>query len=73
MKRTSSLVAVLDEARWRPFTTKGDFARNHADVIAMAASDGLLTTRIATGLYGRKWSVTAAGLRRLETLKGMHQ
>jgi len=53
-----------------PFRTKSDFARDHADLIAMAASDGLITTRVATGLYGRQWKITIAGLQRLKLLIG---
>ena len=51
-----------------PFTTKSDFARVAADLVAMAASDGFLTTRIATGLYGNRWHVSAAGLKHLQNL-----
>lgn len=76
MTRTSpklTLTALLAYARWTPFKTKSDFARKHADIIAMAASDGLITTRIATGLYGRSWGVTVAGLKHLENLKSMNR
>lgn len=38
-------------------------------MVAMAASDGLLTTRHATGLYGREWRITDAGLRHLHILE----
>lgn len=52
---------------WKaPFTTKSDYARFAADLIAMAASDGFITTRLATGLYSNKWMVTARGLRFME-------
>ena len=37
----------------------------------MAASDGFITTRIATGLYGNTWLITAKGLQHLWLLKGM--
>lgn len=36
----------------------------------MAASDGLITTRVATGLYSRHWKITIAGLQRLKLLLG---
>jgi hypothetical protein len=34
----------------------------------MAASDGYLTTKIACGLYGNEWRITARGLKHLEAL-----
>jgi hypothetical protein len=37
----------------------------------MAASDGYLTTRVATGLYTRRWQITPAGLKHLWSLTGM--
>jgi hypothetical protein len=55
----------------KPFKTKSDFARAYANVVAMAASDGYLTTRIAAGLYGQSWQVTPAGLAYLYSLNGM--
>jgi hypothetical protein len=62
------LTDVLKRAWTKPFSTKSDFARTNADIIALAASDGLITTRVATGMYGREWLVTAAGLKRLRAL-----
>lgn len=53
----------------RAFTTKSDFARAYADFVAMAASDGYLTTRIAAGLYGNLWLITSKGLKHLEMLE----
>jgi hypothetical protein len=56
---------------WRyPFTTKSDFARVWADMVAMAASDGLITTKQATGLYGNTWLITSKGLKYYELLRG---
>lgn len=65
---TLSLTEVLKAAWTNPFTTKSDFARAAADLIGMAASDGFITTKIATGLYGRQWLITEAGLRHLKVL-----
>jgi hypothetical protein len=36
----------------------------------MAASDGLITTRIATGLYGASWLITAKGINHLTHIDG---
>ena len=59
------LIDVLRLAWTEPFALQSDFARAHADIVAMAASDGLITTKIASGLYGRRWLITEAGLRHL--------
>jgi hypothetical protein len=64
------LIDLLYRAWSEPFTTKSDFAREYADLIGMAASDGLITTRQATGLYGNKWLITAPGLKTLDLLEG---
>lgn len=66
----ATLTEVLERAWKRPFKTKSDFARLAADIVAMAASDGLLTTKIAAGLYGHSWQITPAGLARLWVLTG---
>ena len=68
-----TLTDVLEQAYLAPFTTKSDFARLAADRVAMAASDGFLTTRIATGLYGTHWRLTPAGAAHLVTLLGMNK
>lgn len=65
-----TLTEVLTRAWQAPFKTKSDYARHAADVIAMAASDGHLTTKLAAGLYGGTWFVTAKGLDYLGRLKG---
>nr|WP_156134550.1 hypothetical protein [Methylobacterium sp. ZNC0032] len=50
---------------------KSDFARLAAVPVAMAASDGFITTKMAAGLYDNCWRITPAGLQRLFILKGM--
>ena len=65
-----TLVEVLTRAWMAPFKTKSDFARMNADVVAMAASDGFITTRIATGLYGPRWLITAKGIAHLQRING---
>jgi hypothetical protein len=61
---------VLRRAWQRPFKIKSNFARDHADIVAMAASDGLITTKLATGLYGWEWIITPQGLAHLYSLTG---
>lgn len=67
-KTGATLTDVLKTAWASSFTTKSDFARINADLIAMAASDGFITTRVAAGLYGNRWHISAAGLRHYQSL-----
>lgn len=67
----SSLKQVLHTVWTCQVTTKSDFARENADYIAMAASMGLISTRIMSHVYGRQWQVTAKGLNALETHYGI--
>lgn len=57
------LLKVLRRAWRAPFTLQCDFARHNVAHIAMAACKGLITTRVASGVYGRAWLITAIGLR----------
>ena len=41
-----AMVYVLEAAKLKPYTTKSDFARTFATEIALAACEGLLTTRL---------------------------
>ena len=52
---------VIDRATRRPFTVKSDFARTSAMHVAMAASDGLITTQVDDNIYGRRWLITPLG------------
>lgn len=65
------MVEVLTRAWVSPFRTQSDFARAAASVVAMAASDGFITTKIAAGLYSQSWKVTPKGLAHLYNLNGM--
>jgi hypothetical protein len=62
---------VLERAWKRPFTTKSDFARENATLVAVCASDGHITTKHAAGLYGTVWQLTPAGLKHLWIMKGV--
>lgn len=64
----AKLTDILYHAWKAPFTTKSDYARFHADLVAMAASDGFITSRLATGLYDNQWKITARGLRYMEKM-----
>jgi hypothetical protein len=56
---------VLRRAWVNPFSTKSDFARQHANLVALAASRGYLTTRLDRENYGTRWLVTPDGLSRV--------
>ncbi len=61
-----TLTKVLHQAHSNPFTTRSDFARTHAEYIAVAACEGLITTKqVGTTDYGRVWYITVMGLVRL--------
>jgi hypothetical protein len=55
------LTDVLLCAWASPFSTKSDFARLAANLIAEAACRGLITTRTEAGDWGRYWRITPAG------------
>lgn len=65
------LYTVLKDIWQYQVTTKSDFAREFADFIAMAASMGLISTRITETVYGRQWQITARGLVALEDYYGL--
>ena len=57
-----NLGTVLWKA-WRSgFSTKSDFARAMANEVAVAASLGLISTRISGHKFGTKWHITKQGL-----------
>ena len=57
------LLACLKEVYRGQVAVGGRFARNNLDIIAMAASMQLITTRIEKDVYGRAWQITLKGLR----------
>jgi len=67
------LVAVILEAYRKGFTVQSDFARTHADYVGMAASLGLITTRVFRDVYSREWRPTPKGLAFLEEQHGEYE
>ena len=59
------LTDVLREAWKHGISTKGDYARANADQIAIAASCGLITTKVRANEFGRRWLITKLGLEAL--------
>jgi hypothetical protein len=56
------LLEVVLEAQRYGFTVKNDFARKHAEYVAMAASIGLISTRLFGNVYASEWRPTPKGL-----------
>jgi hypothetical protein len=57
----TTLSTIVGEAWKRGIAISGDFAREHAALIGMAASMQLITTW--SGVYSHRWQVTTKGLR----------
>mgnify|MGYP000415686488 CR=1 FL=1 len=53
---------VLQEAYKAPFSPKSNFARYHADDVAIASTDGLLSVMVPGVGFSRRWRVTVEGL-----------
>ena len=60
------LTEVLSRAYQTPFTTRSDFARNNAELVAVCACEGFISTKtVGTNQFGRRWYITVMGLMRL--------
>ena len=57
---------LLTHAKQKPFTTKSDMARAGADVVALCASEGLLSTMLPDGHFTNVWMITQDGMAWLE-------
>lgn len=66
LTRTSAVIeqlaAVVNEAHTTGFTVQSATARSHAEVVAMAASLQLITTRVNSQVFSRNWQITTKGL-----------
>jgi hypothetical protein len=63
-------MALLDEAWKTGFTVQSHTARSKAELVAMAASLQLITTRVNSQVFSRSWQITNKGLRWLNEAKG---
>lgn len=57
-----TLLELLEYAYLAPFTTKSDFSRAHADLIANAAVVGFLTTEAPREGFTSVWRLTPDGM-----------
>jgi hypothetical protein len=55
------LFIIVDRAQRKPFTVKSDFAREGALHVAIAASEGLISTQIDEDSWGKHWIATPVG------------
>lgn len=55
------LYDVCREAMEKGITTKGDYARKAANAVAIAAVEGLITTKMTEVHYGNRWLLTEDG------------
>lgn len=60
---------VLARAWAGGFTTKSTFARDAASMVAIAATENLITTKLTDKLWGNRWLITADGLSFLKELE----
>lgn len=60
---------VLARAWAGGFTTKSTFAREAASMVAIAATENLITTKLTDELWGNRWLITADGLSFLKELE----
>ena len=56
------LLSLLRKTYRAPISVKSDLARSEADVVAMAASMQLITTRISPQRFAQAWRITTKGL-----------
>ena len=63
---------VLDEAWSKGFTIMSNYARQNSELVAMAASLQLITTRVNRDVFSRDWQITSKGLRWLNEAKELN-
>lgn len=62
----TKLYDIILEAYTRSFAVQSDFARQYATYVAMAASMGLISTKVHQDIYSGEWRPTVKGLTWLE-------
>jgi chromosome segregation and condensation protein ScpB len=62
-------MTLLEHAWSKGFTIMSDYAQRHMELVAMAASLQLITTRVNKDVFSREWQITAKGLRWLNEAK----
>lgn len=67
-REDADAVEVLCQAHFKGFTTKSEFARRHADTVAMLTRCQLISTEIGRNTWTNIFKITAEGLQYLEEL-----
>lgn len=62
----TKLYDIILEAYKRSFAVQSDFARQYATYVAMAASMGLISTKVHQDIYSGEWRPTVKGLTWIE-------
>ena len=60
------LFQIVLEAYKRSFSVQSDYARASAELVGMAASLGLISTKVHNNIFSRDWRPTSKGLHWLE-------
>lgn len=58
----NKVIVVLKKAWLVGFRTKSNFAREFADEVAIAASLGLISTKIGKDQFDKTWHITRKGM-----------
>ena len=66
------LYDVCREAWDKGISTKGDYARKAANALAIAAVEGLITTKMTDVHYGNRWLLTEDGADFMVDLEDAH-
>lgn len=56
------LAELLDRVWCQAVSVKSNYARDHADVVAMAASLHMITTKTGVSTFASAWNITNTGL-----------
>ena len=56
------LAALLDRVWREKVSVKSDYARSNAEIVAMAASLHMLTTKTGVSTFASAWQITQTGL-----------
>ena len=64
-----NLFRLLQYTHRSPYLTKSRFARANAELIALCASEGYITTRIDNLRWGNLWCITDFGIEYLNELE----
>jgi len=71
LQESFELIHILERAWRNPFTTKSNFAKEHASEVAAMASKGLISTKRSAHTTENLWKISPRGLRFLWDTKGI--